>query len=786
MKSFWCIIICILLFISFAFSQKNISGTKGVDAPHGDPANLPNLCADCHFGYNDPNATITINDKCLGCHNGVSATAVETHRGISCVTCHNPHHQEQQRKYGSNYSKLIRTEINGDEVKLLNSTGPNSFADGDNVYDGVCEVCHTTTSHHKKDGTGTPHHDGEDCTSCHSHNVGFAGATGGWNCLGCHTSIMGSRRAVAPDFYSSPTHHPLTYNASADLSKPENNNCLICHKDYPNLHANGVVDLNPDPDNSGSQEWNGIYADPFCMDCHDGDNPDPNYRLNGKVAPDKRSFYSSENVHRNGTGFSGSCIDCHNEENLHKSTVKFYSNFYLDDNEENTCYGCHGGAANVSTGGRYMENIKVAFTTGNINSKSKHATLSDLSTTNGKVFCRNCHDPHRLNHSNNLLIDPKNTSTPWSGSIDDFCNQCHDGTKASVPLHIGVTVSGVCSDCHLPHSSTVASLALLPISNKTLSISPSSVSMSVNSSQQFDAILSPVFNFCTQTVTNKLADWSFLTTSGGSPGTTYNKYETIPLDRSIGYDPNANGGWGLITVTSTITIPDNVTIEDLDVYFNATHHYRGDIDLTLTHVQTGNSVHVQEYSWSDWEPNLDFWYDSESPNDAHGSVSPRSTAESLSKFNGETISGDWVLTIIDTWPSDNSTDSSSPDYCKVNAWGLRVNGSIIGTFSTPGLFQTLYSGEGTVYVKIHNGKLYPAQNGLDPSVSENPLPLQSTAQLNVTTLAGQIKASPQISQNIQRANQTFKQLRLIRKDIEQDQKSNIHKNSGRCTTCHGR
>ncbi len=795
------IFICALILASttLLLAQKP-SAILGVDAPHGDSTKLSNLCADCHFGFNAPNTPATLNDKCLSCHNGTTAAAAETHRGLSCTTCHNPHHQEQQRAYDSQYSKLVRTTINQRSVRLMASSGVNSFADGDSVYNGVCEVCHSTTKYHRNDGTGQSHNNGANCTSCHPHDVGFSGASGGPNCLGCHQSAMGSRRAVGPDFATTKPHHPLTFNPGGDLNLPANNNCLICHNDYPNLHADGKIDFNPDPDHSGSQEWSGVYPDAWCMDCHDGDNPDPNYRLGGKVAPDKRAFYSTANVHGNGTAFSGRCIDCHNETNEHTAAVKFYSSFYMDDSEENMCYGCHGGGANVNTGGRYMENIRVAFTTGTITSKSVHAASADLNTSDGKVFCRNCHDPHLLNHTTNLLIDPKNITQPWTGMRRDLCFQCHE--RNTTTLHgnhngvscnqchdvMNMSISTQCTECHLPHSSATTNLLQVNITGKTLSVSPSSVNVVVSNSQQFNAITSPAFAEFSQAIVNRFTDWGFVTTSGGSPGSEFSRIANIPLDRSIGFDPNGNGGWGLITVTSTITIPDNTTIEDLDVYFNATHHYRGDIDLTLTHVQTGTTVHVQASDWGDWEPNLNFYYDSESPNNQHGSTSPRSTAESLTKFNGELIGGDWVLTILDTWPWDNSTNPSSPDYCIVNSWGLKVNGSVLGSFTSAGLFQTSYAGAGTVYATLHNGKINPVQSGLNVGVFENPLPIQSTASLNVTTILGKAAVT------VESPNPSYIVTPLVHptKPIRQSQTvglgANGHAslNGKSCNSCHGR
>jgi subtilisin-like proprotein convertase family protein len=732
-------------------AQKKTLDVSGVDAPHGDPAKLTNLCADCHFGYDGAGATATINDKCLSCHNGTTAPAEESHRGLSCTTCHNPHHQEQERTYGSAYSKLVRAAVGGKQVKLMASSGPNSFADGDAVRDGICEVCHTTTAYHRADGGGAPHNEGADCTTCHSHDLGFSAGAGGTNCLGCHQGPMGSRRAVAPDFAGPKPHHPLTYDGAGDLGTPADNNCLVCHNDYPDLHANGVVNLRSVPDSSGAQaDWAGSNPSPWCLTCHDGNNPDPQYRLGGQTATNKSSYFTGANAHQAGPGLSDGCQACHDQSNGHTQPVQFYSNFYLDDKEENMCYGCHGGGANVSTGGRYMENIRVAFAGGSVTSRSRHANAGDLGTSDGHVFCRDCHDPHLLNHTTNILIDPQNITQPWAGTMNDFCGRCHDGTKAPAPSHTGVTLSASCTDCHLPHSSTLPSLANVSLAGKSLVVSPSSAAITLGGSQQFDAIVSPAYPEYTQAVVDRLAQWSFSTTSGGSAGTEYPRADPIPLDRSIGYDP---AGYGLITVSSSMTIADIATIEDIDIYANIRHHYRGDIELDLTHVETGTTVRVQAYDWNDWLTDLVFWYDSESPNSQHGSLSPRSTAGSLTAFNGESVAGTWRLTIRDTWPTDNATDTTSPDYCRFNSWALRVNGNVVGWFSETGQFQSAYAGTGTVYSKLHNGKIIPVQSGLDVSVSENPLPLQSTASLTVNPLYGMAAHIPIVRQEQARSSE---------------------------------
>jgi predicted CxxxxCH...CXXCH cytochrome family protein len=94
--------------------------------------------------------------------------------------------------YGQYIKDVIDISSNGSGVnkpiKFFDHTGTNSFADGDNTYNGVCEACHTDTTHYTKDGSGSDQHhtniggeDGKNCISCHSHLDGFKAS-----CNGCH------------------------------------------------------------------------------------------------------------------------------------------------------------------------------------------------------------------------------------------------------------------------------------------------------------------------------------------------------------------------------------------------------------------------------------------------------------------------------------------------------------------------------------------------------------------------------------------------------------------------
>jgi len=137
----------------------------GPDAPHFTNCRT---CTQCHDpGTYVVNAQIP-NSKCMTCHDGSSATYVQTHDSpgygttTNCVDCHNPMRAQLNVMH-------IRSPINGRTVTFDGT--PGSYVDG--TGGGLCEVCHTLTLYHNNTGTGTPHNDGTACTTCHTHSGYF-------------------------------------------------------------------------------------------------------------------------------------------------------------------------------------------------------------------------------------------------------------------------------------------------------------------------------------------------------------------------------------------------------------------------------------------------------------------------------------------------------------------------------------------------------------------------------------------------------------------------------------
>jgi hypothetical protein len=74
------------------------------------------------------------------------------------------------------YGMLIWDEVNGIPVKAAGPTfmANDESGDGtDETPNGICQVCHTQTTHWRNDGLYANHFSGWKCTICHPHEEGF-------------------------------------------------------------------------------------------------------------------------------------------------------------------------------------------------------------------------------------------------------------------------------------------------------------------------------------------------------------------------------------------------------------------------------------------------------------------------------------------------------------------------------------------------------------------------------------------------------------------------------------
>ncbi len=344
------------------------------------------------------------------CHN------INDHQGSSCVTCHSGHgtaniylvRETIQTPNSGPRSVLFKTRGIGDPWNSPDPTpgDPTSgtMADAsDGVYTNVCEVCHTSTGHHRNDAS-TPagdHYDANDCTTCHAHDGGFSSgeSAGGSNCAGCHGTIFSAMESGAAGY-----HHVIT-TADPDYVST-NKTCLMCHVDHDIFRP----DLNPGFGDRGSNlradsqntpvagdasvltntDFSPLGSGGLCLSCHGGNDCLACHGFkSGDVPPagtnkagfyhywiDRTAFGASAMVHSytvpstfgaDGSAFNANCVKCHNDnmaKQYQNSTVQtgLHATDYrsllaplsiaapADPLEEEFCFSCHSTTSNPNSG----------------------------------------------------------------------------------------------------------------------------------------------------------------------------------------------------------------------------------------------------------------------------------------------------------------------------------------------------------------------------------------------------------------------------------------------------
>ncbi len=129
------------------------------------------LCQDCHN---------------LATHSSQATGARYGNWAAGCLDCHTPHRTRNVHLV----RETIRTPSSGEatvDFRVDDAAGgtnpPSSYlgdtsGPGSSPYDdGICEVCHTKTQHHRNDASGGDHshNAGTRCVSCHRHQLGFLG-----------------------------------------------------------------------------------------------------------------------------------------------------------------------------------------------------------------------------------------------------------------------------------------------------------------------------------------------------------------------------------------------------------------------------------------------------------------------------------------------------------------------------------------------------------------------------------------------------------------------------------
>ena len=400
------------------------------------------------------------NNVCWSCHNDVDAVHTETHSStllgttygnwsVECWVCHNEHQQEQNLYNGSTYGKYIRRTV--DLSKITNAgktgklpvvfTGPTTFADGLSPYNGICEVCHTLTTHFQNDGGGADNNHsgqgGSNCTGCHNHSTSFQGGAD-------HSTFItddnetGNAAKLCSSCHTGYAANPETAHSA----------CSVCHTTAPTLLDSAFPTYNGQPDDDGTSMFANLTdaaVAPYTQYIY----PNGGGRLE---APGGLVITS--------VGFPKvRCGECHkakpNALQAGNHGGHSATDFPWDATTQTSCgtVGCHDYAANGNVVANIHGNV---CTVCHNNAAGGDGTTIVGSATNGidgDATLGSTAAPHA---DNCLVCHPAATydrSTVHHDSKTGYaaagnCTQCHAGTNYPGDHSARVSLAANCLDCH--------------------------------------------------------------------------------------------------------------------------------------------------------------------------------------------------------------------------------------------------------------------------------------------------------------------------------------------------
>jgi hypothetical protein len=465
------------------------------------------LCQACHrpsdAGTQGDEVTVTGEEgNIVSTHSNVGyAEAKETPFTQACRDCHEPHGMTFNGSAPN--IAMVRGTVAGNTVVFVDNTAGSDYAstDGSAPYDGICEVCHTSTGWYESDGNpggpnnGTSDHATTKCTDCHLHNYDDLYATldgfmpkGGWDIEQFFDA------ASTAENYNAVSSHPLN-TGSLDFGGGAedcigchqtangtgvSNECLKCHVDNSpdqgtitggGSHTDKIVQLaTPSANNnlptavslsvglpdsgSGDQRVSTDYQ-AFCLGCHGGSTT---LTLDGNAPPDVSTSYESSGHGANASLSSDRAPSDAGPANL-------------------DCRDCHFSTVHVGSGEKYTD-VWPGF----------HASINDHLVANVTASYQNAEydsspDPGDKNdwclttcHTSDTIVDhtwaPENSETADQaqcplGTLDPLTNSCEthpsfailDIARALYQDPTGLppmedTDKFICIHCHDPHGTS--------------------------------------------------------------------------------------------------------------------------------------------------------------------------------------------------------------------------------------------------------------------------------------------------------------------------------------------
>lgn len=477
-----------------------------------DLSNLTNFCQSCHDA-NGANGNLApfsdgVAPPVVSLHSNQDITSpAEAGFSVDCVQCHNGHSSATNNSIIKS-DVLVAGATTTGPVALTARTGIDSFDEDDgtapvNNVDDICVTCHVNSSNpgfpmtNHEGGInhiGGTNYAGQDCTTCHKHDVdnnaltrdGFMPVV---SCVGCHSlpqddgdgQPAGGRRAVVNEFGGTSHHVKKAQVTDAD--------CQVCHSErYGQAnHMNGIVQvINADTGADIAESFSGAFdtltsqtdlanLTTFCQSCHDTNGAarlatplDPFGDGNPPAVVSQHS-----NIDFNGgveASFSVECMQCHTSHGssnlsnvnpsiyvnpqtlVHTGPVVFTALTGTDSYDENDggadvddiCATCHVNIANPGfpmtnhTGGDNHGGGTTSYAGQQCTVCHPHTADTTAATLDGFMpagGCTACHaSPQGTRRA--VVNEFGQTSHHVQGQVTDTdCQVCHDTSN-----HQGGTV----------------------------------------------------------------------------------------------------------------------------------------------------------------------------------------------------------------------------------------------------------------------------------------------------------------------------------------------------------
>jgi len=326
--------------------------------------------------------------------------------------------------YGQYIKDIMDFNGTSKTVKFFDKKDTNSYADGDGTYNGVCEICHTQTTHYRNNGSAPDQNHarlcsgqkgGTNCITCHNHTDGLGHGYKN-NCADCHGHDNGWNGGTY--YGTTQSHSTHTENDSDDLKGPFIT-CDVCHdiNNYPYFKSG--------TDNNGDGKYDLSETD-VCNTCHS-----PNGTYNGVSNPvigAKNNW--CQGVYQGNDLKSGKgkwCAGCHDEQpaNSKADSAGVNAPKVIGDEGASTQYGTgygfyktgHGLASgSYPASGGPAANVKCTDC-----HNTTYAHIDHVSRTY-KAAQRNYQAGYRLKYS--MDIPRKDIGMPASDF--ELCGKCHD------------------------------------------------------------------------------------------------------------------------------------------------------------------------------------------------------------------------------------------------------------------------------------------------------------------------------------------------------------------------